>query len=441
MRDLALASVFVALLALAVARPFVGVLVWSWISFMNPHRESWGFVQTIPWAMTTFLVTVFGCIVAGEPRRFPRSAAVVTILVFGVWITITTLAGLGAPDLRWSMWEKTIKVIAGLLLTAAMLTERRRIDAMVWLIAISLGFYGVKGGIFTVVTGGVHIVLGPPSSMIADRNHLAVALLVVLPLMNYLRLQARHRIVRIVLVFAMVTTLIAAVGSQSRGALVALAATAGMFWLRSQGKILSGVAIVIAVAGVLAFMPDTWVERMNTMRNYEADGSAMGRINIWIAAFSLGLARPLLGGGFQAIYSQPIVDMVAPGVQARATHSIWFEVIADHGFPGFAIWLGIICAGAWYSLRIARLAKGRPEFRWAYDLARMSQVSAVAYLSGGSFLSLSYWDFFWTLLVVLGATHGLVTAAEGQPARAGRVVAQGWRSQPVAGLRPAADRA
>jgi probable O-glycosylation ligase (exosortase A-associated) len=441
MRDLALSGVIVLLLALAIARPFAGVLAWSWISFMNPHRESWGFVQTMPWAMMTFLATVLGCVIAREPRRFPLNALTVLFVVFAVWITITSLAGIAPPERLWWMWDKVIKVIAGLLLTAAMLTERQRIDAMLWLIAISLGFYGVKGGIFTLLTGGKFIVLGPPESMIGDRNHLAVALLVGLPLMNYLRLQARYRIVRLVLLFAMAITLISAVGSQSRGALVTLAASAFVFWLRSRGKILSGTAIAVAIAAAIAFMPESWVQRMETIRNYQEDGSAMGRITIWMAALSLGLARPLLGTGFMGLHSQQIVDMVAPGVKARAGHSIWFEVIADHGFVGFAIWLGILASGIWYSLRIARYTKDKPDLRWAYDLARMSQVSIVAYMTGGSFLSLSYWDLFWTLLVILGATHALVTAVVREPARAETLPARAWRPQPALRLRPAADRA
>jgi probable O-glycosylation ligase (exosortase A-associated) len=277
--------------------------------------------------------------------------------------------------------------------------------------------------------------------MIGDRNHLAVALLVGLPLMNYLRLQARHRIVRLVLLFAMAITLISAVGSQSRGALVTLAASAFVFWLRSRGKILSGTAIAVAIAAAIAFMPESWVQRMETIRNYQEDGSAMGRITIWMAALSLGLARPLLGTGFMGLHSQQIVDMVAPGVKARAGHSIWFEVIADHGFVGFAIWLGILASGIWYSLRIARYTKDKPDLRWAYDLARMSQVSIVAYMTGGSFLSLSYWDLFWTLLVILGATHALVTAVVREPARAETLPARAWRPQPALRLRPAADRA
>jgi len=438
MRDLFLTGTLVPLLALAAARPFVGVLVWSWISFMNPHREVWGFAQTMPWAMMAFLATVFGCFVAREPKRFPVNATTVLLFVFAVFITITSLAGIGPPEPRWRMYDKTMKIIAGQLLTASLLTERRRIDAMVWLMAVAIGFYGVKGGLFTLVTGGGFIVLGPPETMIADRNHLAVALLVALPLMNYLRLQAAHRIVRLGLAFAMGTTLIAAVGSQSRGALVALIATAGMFWLRSRGKVVSGIAIAIAVAGVIAFMPDSWVERMDTMRNFEEDSSAMGRVMIWRAAWALAVARPLLGGGFRAVYDQGIVNTYFPGVTARATHSIWFEVMADHGFVGFAIWLGILVAGAWYMWRLVRLSRGRPELRWAYDLARMSQVSAVAYCVGGTFLSLSYWDFFWTLQVVIAATHGLAVATAAPRGAAVPAAAQRWQAQAsaVASARP-----
>jgi probable O-glycosylation ligase (exosortase A-associated) len=437
MRDLALAGVLVPLLAMAAARPFVGVLVWSWISFMSPHREVYGFAQTMPWAMLTFVVTVFGCFVAREPKRPAINAVTVLLMAFAVCITVTSLVAIGPSQAVWKEWDRTIKVIAGLLLTASLLTDRRRIDALVWLMVIAIGFYGVKGGIFTVMTGGGFIVMGPPDTMIADRNHLAVALLVTLPLMNYLRLQARHRIVRQGLLFAMTTTLLAAIGSQSRGALVALAATAGMLWLRSNGKIVSGIVLIVGLGVAITFMPDSWVERMQTMRNYEADGSAMGRITIWLAAWSLAVARPLTGGGFRSIYSQSIVDLVMPGTEARATHSIWFEVLADHGFPGFMIWVGISAAGLWYSLRICRLAGTRADLRWARDLARMSQVSAAAYTVGGTFLSLSYWDFFWTLMAVLGATHALVAQAASRPVASPALAhGQGWRRAADAMARP-----
>jgi hypothetical protein len=52
---------------------------------------------------------------------------------------------------------------------------------------------------------------------------------------------------------------------------------------------------------------------------------------------------------------------------------------------------------------------------WAYDLARMSQISIVTYLLGGTFLSLSYWDFFWALLIINAAAYRLVMLERRQP--------------------------
>jgi probable O-glycosylation ligase (exosortase A-associated) len=412
MRDLGLASAVLALLGISASgRPFVGILAWSWISFMNPHQEAYGFARTMPLAMLAFIATVIGCVVAKEPKRPAVNAVTVLLTMLAFWVTLTSFTALAPPGPVWWKWDRTVKMIAGLILTAAMLTNQHRVNAMVWLLAISLGYYGLKGGIFTIVTGGAFRVVGPDSSLIADRNHIAVGLLVALPLMNWLRLQARHAIVRHVMAITMLFTLLAAVGTQSRGALISLVAVAGVLWLRSRGKVLSGIAIALAMVGAIAFMPDSWVERMRTIQDYDADASAMGRIWIWWAAWQIALSRPLLGGGFRAVYQQDIVNRFDPSIPARADHSIWFEALSEQGFLGFAIWLGILLAGTAYSFSITRQTRNRPDLGWAQDLARMSQVSITAYVTGGSFLSLAYWDYFWTILVVLGATRKLVAEA------------------------------
>ena len=47
------------------------------------------------------------------------------------------------------------------------------------------------------------------------------------------------------------------------------------------------------------------------------------------------------------------------------------------------------------------------------NLAKMAQVSMIAYLVGGSFLSLSYWDYYFTILVAVSAVYQHVTATLG----------------------------
>lgn len=411
MRDVILVVIVAALLLVVVARPFVGILLWSWISFMNPHRLGWDFAASLPFATAAFAATLLGCIVSGERPRPAINAITILLLGFLAYAAFTSTTALTNPDVVWERWETLLKIILGVLLTASLLTDRWRAHAMVWLMVISTGFYGVKGGLFTLASGGSSIVLGPPDTIIGDRNHLAVALLVAIPLMNYLRLHSRHRSVRLGLVVSMVLMLFAVVGSQSRGALVALLATAVIFLLRSRRKVLTGAILSVGLATAILFMPDNWSERMQSIEMYHEDRSAMGRVEIWQAAIAIVQDRPLTGGGFRAVYDQEIVDRYAPGTRARADHSIWFEALGEHGIPGFLLWFSTIVVGIIYSFRITSLASGVPGLGWAYDLARMSQVSIITYCVGGTFLSLAYWDMFWTLLVVIGATHGFVVNA------------------------------
>jgi probable O-glycosylation ligase (exosortase A-associated) len=413
MRSLALFLELLVLLPIALARPFVGVLVWSWISFMNPHRLVWGFAGDLPWALITFTFTMIGCLLAREPKRLPINAVTVLIALFLVMISATTMFALAPWADVEAKWEATFKVFLFLLVTAALLTTRDRIHALIWVMAISLVYFGIKGGAFTLLGGGGNRVLGPPSSIIGDNNHLATGLLVSIPLLNYLRMESKHAIIRYGFLGAMVLTLFAVVGSWSRGAFVALGAVAFYFWLKSPRKLISGFLLATALACSLTFMPESWMERMQTIQQYQSDSSAGARLQVWHTAWVMATTRPLTGAGFYATYSQPVVDRFTPGTGWRAVHSIWMEVLGEHGFPTFFVWFGIIVSGALYARRIIKQAKGVPELGWCVNLARMAQVSTIAYVTGGSFLSLSYWDYYFTLLVAVAAVHRHVTETLG----------------------------
>jgi putative inorganic carbon (hco3(-)) transporter len=418
MRDVALTAVLGVLLATVLAHPFVGVLLWNLIAFMNPHRMVWGFASAIPWAMVIFVITIIACIARGELRMPPANLTVVLLFALMVMFTITSIVALGEPESVWAKWDRVTKILLGLLLTAAMLTTRQRVHALIWLMVISLGYFGVRGGAFSIATGGSYRVWGPPETMVGDNNHLAAALLITLPLMNYLRMQSAHRIIRIGMWLAMGLTLFSIVGSHSRGALLALAAVAVVLWWRSQRKVISAVVLAVSLAGVVNFMPGNWTERMESITEYEQDGSAMGRLELWSISWRLAVSRPLVGTGYTGPYNQDVVDTVELGGRARAVHSIYFELLAEHGFIVFALWIGLSLTALWHSRRLIRLTRHRPDLHWGRDLARMAQVSIVAYHVGGAFLSLSYYDYYWTLLVVVAATHGLVmrALAQGAPA-------------------------
>ena len=245
---------------------------------------------------------------------------------------------------------------------------------------------------------------------------MGLALIMTIPLLRYLQLSSGSFWLRGVLTIMMVLCAVATVGSQSRGALVGLVAMSGFLWLKSRNKFFTALLGAIAVALVLAVMPQQWYDRMATIQNYESDQSAMGRINAWKMAFNMAKDRPL-GGGFDS-FKEYTFALYAPNPDdVHDSHSVYFEVMGEHGFVG----LGIFLALALMTWRTASWVIGRShrdrEKRWLADLAAMTQVSLVGYATAGAFLGLAYVDYYYTLiaLVVLCKTV-LVSSAEAKVA-------------------------
>jgi putative inorganic carbon (hco3(-)) transporter len=426
MRSIVFSIFFVGFMATIAISPYCGVLLWWLVSFMSPQRIMYGFAQNIPLAIIVAIPALVAWLVSREPKLPPFSATAALIVAFMAYYSVTTALAL-VPDLAALKWEETLKSHFFVLVTLTMLTNRVRIHALIWVIAISIAFYGAKSGTGTILSGGGGRVWGPPDTIIGDNNHFGVALLIVLPLLNYLRVNSAVRALRIAIAIVMGLCLIAVLASYSRGALIALAAISVFLWLKSQRKIVPGIVIAAAITAAISFMPEQWFERMNSIEHYEQDSSANSRLAIWRAAADIGVARPLTGSGFLGPYDQQVVSSYSPGTQARAVHSIYFEVIGEQGLLAFVIWLMIPLVawrnGSW----IIQRTRDRPEFRWANDLARMIQVSLVAYLTGGAFLSLSYWDLYFTIVVIIAALRKLVADQIAEP----RAIALPGRNLPM----------
>ena len=135
--------------------------------------------------------------------------------------------------------------------------------------------------------------------MITDNNSLALALVLVLPLMEYCRYVSTNNWERRVFLFIMICDVIAVLGTYSRGGLIALAVTAAMLIWRSQRRFLYAALIAIPVVLVLAILPQQWSNRMSTIQTFQSDRSFQGRIGAWKTALNISLARPLLGGDFE----------------------------------------------------------------------------------------------------------------------------------------------
>jgi probable O-glycosylation ligase (exosortase A-associated) len=421
MRDLFVTAVIFSLIPFIFKRPWVGILLWSWLGYMNPHRLGWGFAYNFPFAMIVGLVTIAAFLFSREKKEMLWTRETVLLLIFLGWMLFTTFFAFN-PDWAWLQWNKVWKIQLMVVLTALILKERRHVHWLVWVIALSLGFYGVKGGLFTIANGGAYRVQGPGGTFIGGNNEIALAMVMAIPLIRYLHLQETRKWAKFGLASAMVLTGIAAIGTQSRGGLLAMGAMGVFLWLKSRHKLITGIYIAIAVAVLAAVMPEAWYERMGTIKTYDEDLSAQGRINAWHTAFNLAKDR-VTGGGFET-WIAPVFRHYAPDpFNVRDVHSIYFEVMGEHGFIGFGLFI-LIGVLAWIrAQQIINRCHKDAERKWAADLAAMIQVSLVGYAAGGAFLGMAYFDLPYHLMIILVLTAKFSGVLDKAGPNAGRVAA------------------
>jgi len=417
MRDLALVAFIAILIPYILRQPWLGVVVGAWISLMNPHRYAFGFANNFPFALIIALLTVAAVVFGKKKVEFPRHSVMIMILLLMFWFTVTLLFAL-EPDAALQQWVQVMKVFLLVILSALLIRSRKEIDVFVWVLVGSIGFFGVKGGLFTIATGGVHRVYGPPGGgYVSDNNAICIALIMVVPLMFYLSSTVKNKLIKFGLFVSAGLSLVAVLGSQSRGALLAVVAMSIFLWLKSRKKIVFGFLLFGTLVTAIMFMPDVWETRMRSIENYEEDGSAMGRINSWTMAYNLANARPLVGGGFE-MYTRRTFEEYAPNPEdVHSAHSIYFQMLGEHGYVGLGLFL-ILGFFGWITARkVIAHSRDAPEHHWAGNLARSIQVSLIGFAVGGAFVNISYWELQYYELVILVAAYRLValkTDAGGQ---------------------------
>lgn len=425
MRDLLIIAIVLAAGVTALKKPWIGIMLWTWLSVMNPHRFTWGFAYSAPLAAFAAGTTMLGFLMTRDRESPFKGSATVLLVMLMFWMTLSWMFGLSMAG-DYEQWKRVMKIDGMIILSLALLHTKEHILALLWVASGSLALLGAKGGLFTLLTGGSYRVWGPPGSFVEGNNEFALALVMTIPLLRFLQLQLTNKWARWGMTASMLLCGIAALGSYSRGGLLAIGAMSLALWWRGRNKLIVGLGLLLAVAVVMGFMPDMWMGRMSSIADYEQDSSAIGRISAWWTAWNIGLHYPF-GAGFDtarpelfAIYS-PYPTMV------HAAHSIYFQMLGSHGFVGLFLFLGV----GWCTWRSAgwlrKNAKDIPQAAWCAELGALCQVALIGYAVGGAFLSLAYFDLPYDIMVAVVLTrHWVETRAwEREP-----VHAPGWKTVP-----------
>jgi probable O-glycosylation ligase (exosortase A-associated) len=429
MRDILVAVLIFGSLPATLVWPYIGIIMWSLVSYMNIHRMTWGFMYYQPVGMYVAITTIIAWLISGENKRIPFTALTFFTLLLLAWTGITTIFAI-EQEMAWGQFDRFFKVIAMAMIGIAIMHTRQRLHLLVWVTVVSIGYFAIKGGAFTIVTGGYFRVWGPPLTMITDNNDLALATMMIIPLMVYLARVHTNILIKMGLYVAVLLALASVIGSYSRGGFLTMAVITLVLWWRSSKRFLMLLVSVVLIASTIPLIPQKWYDRMDSISNYEQDDSATGRLDMWGMAIDIAQRRPIVGGGFD-VHRTDWAYENSPGITRRNFHSIYFSVLGWHGYVGLAIFLALGLIAFRNAKWIKKKCRGNPDLSQEYALADMIQISLIAFATGGAFLNFAFYDLYYGLIAMLIITRALVEKKLAEPVEAPAPTESGKLSSPA----------
>lgn len=422
MRDLILLGLLPVMLYAMAKRPFIGLGMWVWTALFFPNAWVYGIASGIRYNLLFTAVAMFAYVTMPSKPKVRFGALGAMVLLFFLWTTVSTTFTIGRPEVAWDIWSRFAKVTLLFIFVLLVVEKKLHVDFLLWCVVLSVGFYGVLESLKFVATGGGHKIAGFEGHVLGDRNELALAFVMTLPICFYLlgEYGKQMRIIRLGLLGTIGLLVIGVIGTQSRGGFLALLSLGGYLFIKSERKGLVAVLIVVMTLAVSQLASSEWLARINTIEEASQDASFMGRVVAWKLSFIMAVKHPIFGGGFKSLEYFPVWaelsrdffsyswfytgDEVPNTEIGRAAHSVYFQVLGEHGFAGLAIYLTCLVGAFRKAGSIARKALAQQAPDWVRNVATMLQLSIFAFALGGAALSFAYFDLIFAifgLLIVL----------------------------------------
>jgi len=386
-------------------RPFYGIVLWTIIAFTSIQWYTFS-AYSVPWALVVAVPTIAGTCIFGKGWKSVFTFQGLLLFTVWMWFTLTAIVASETPFFHehvtwmWYRWTFVTKVVAMTFIAIATLDSFEKIRTLIRVIAGCFGIFVVKALPFLILGSGEDRVYGPEKSMIADNNDFGLALNMTLPLFFFLAQTEKNPWVKRLFWGLTVATIPAIFFTYSRGALVGLVAVVGLMFLQLKQRKVLVPLFTIAVLIAVIMAPDKWKQRMDPTRQNAMDGSAYSRINAWTYSWRLACDYPLTGGGFETFSKDLFVRYAPNPADVHGPHSIYFGVLAEHGFPGLFLYLLLMGSCIWVvqKLRLWGRLCG-DEVGAAY--ATMLGVSLVGFMISGLFLGRQYFDYMFTVMACI----------------------------------------
>ena len=417
MRDIAFVAFLFAFIGIGFRKPFLFVLCFCYIDIVAPQRLSYFLINSIPISLIVFGLAVVGWLVADDKRdtRWSgRQTLLVALLLYCWMTTVNADFPVEAAD-KWSWVWKALVWAIFLPLT---LRTKLRIEALALVLLLSAASIAIAGGIKTAAGGGgygsLQLLLNENYGLYEGSTMSCVAVSII-PLILWYR---RHGTIFppdwmvSLFCFALVfSCALLPVGTQTRTGLICLVILAMLSLRAVKHRFLYMAGAGLLAVAAIPFLPQSYTERMETIRGYKSDQSASTRVAVWAWTWDYAKENPF-GGGFNAFLQNRVrVEKEASGNEdsasvyeekSRAYHSSYFEMLGEQGYPGTAMWLLLHFAGLLQMERIRRryLKTRRGEEQWIAPLATALQHGHIVYLIGSLFVAIAFQPFIYMMLAL-----------------------------------------
>jgi probable O-glycosylation ligase (exosortase A-associated) len=460
MRDALIALVLLSLAAVAFWRPWLMTFAYLYADLVQPQRLSYFLIQSIPvnFILGAAAVVLF---IFDKKKNLRIGGIQVLMILFTIWFTLTSNWALIKDGQVWFKWDAAWKSVlfAGVFMPMV-LSTRRRIEAVVCLLALCVGLVTMSGGLKTALGGGGYETLNlivRVNRGLYESSTISTVGMAVVPLLIYLYrhspLVGRTLWTRLIMLFLIACSVLVAIGVEARTGVVTGGMLALLLFLRAKRKALIVGGAVAAALVAIPFLPQTFVERASTITRPDEDTSTGARLEVWKWTWKFVQEHPF-GGGFRVFRLNNIEITVAQRdaegniygyrtqqQRGRAFHSSYFEVLGEHGFPGLLLYLSIIFFSLVGLFRLRNCYRqGPPEKAWASELADALIMAVIIYSVGGLFVGLAFQTTLYIFLglgIALRQLMATEAAAERRAAAPERLRARlGLPPEPLGGAVP-----
>lgn len=347
--------------------------------FLNPGSFFW-LIDSFHIPLLLGVVTGIATVREGKLFRdrlpLPSQNWMFTLMI--VFLSISALEG-SVHDRTYPMLENWVKLFILFSLVLRVLRDEEQVHRMWILILGAIGLLSLRGIYHFLV--GYDEITGLPHSTMADRNDFAMVLSMTLPFAFYF-FRTGKGLLRIAFFLLHGLILLVILITYSRMGFLLVFAYLIILFFQSRRKYAYLAVTVPLVFLAVSFAPESLVERVKTIRDYEADQSSMGRIRAWKAGIRMMQENPITGVGLNSFEIPEIYSRYADDIP-HVAHNAYIQLGAEAGIPALVLYmLMIITTGG--KLWQYRRESGDDSQKMFYSAML---VSLFLYCGGSIFLS------------------------------------------------------